>query len=454
MVENTKIKRLAELNEKALRDTLLAPLLARMGYKGVTVYHGPQERGKDIVCFSEDQLGEREYLAVVAKVVDLSGSVSCADGLPEVLHQVEQCFNVPYEELFGVTRVSIHRVWVVTSKRIIPGAQESIFEKLRKTNLDKVTRFIPGERLVGLIDGYYPAFWDAALEPADILREQKGRLLHFCRRLLVGLGGNESDIDQTLNQVVNGYTVPPVIVPATREITTLSPYKVEIDTISEPYSHGFAVYGCGSVRNAFFKTRESLYNAMQDLEEVIWHYEDVMKKTDPKDFVREFNKSLGKDHPFNRATWGCAGEAMSWIGNLEQGIDELEDLKARLQGAGKLEWATALVDSVSKLGPEITSFLEHLEKETFSLYWRIEKEKSTNPSLTLFLNEPSEDEHITIKTDHTKVVSKRNRWGGFSGQQTIAKDVEEAIQFELWSYFNKLVPPKDGETWPPGTLSG
>ena len=80
MAESTKLKRLAELSEKALRDTVLAPLLARMGYKGVTVYHGPQERGKDIVCYREDELGEREYQAVVAKAVDLSGSVSSADG--------------------------------------------------------------------------------------------------------------------------------------------------------------------------------------------------------------------------------------------------------------------------------------------------------------------------------------------------------------------------------------
>jgi len=453
MAESTKLKRLAELSEKALRDTVLGPLLARMGYKGVTAYHGPQERGKDIICYREDELGEREYQAVVAKAVDLSGSVSSADGLPEVLHQVEQCFNVPYEELFGVTRVSMHRVWVVTSKKIIPGAQESIFEKLRKTNLDKVTRFISGERLVELIDQYYPAFWDAALEPVDIVREQKGRLLHFCRQLLVGFGGNERDIDETLNQVVHGFSVPPVVVPATRELTSLSPYKAEIDTISEPFSHGFGVYACGAVRNAFFRTRESLYNAMRDLEEVIWHYEDVMKKTDPKEFVREFNESLGKDYPFDRATWGSAGDAVSWIGYLEQGIDELEDLKARLKEANKLEWATTLVDSVSKLEPDITSFLEHLEKENFSLYWRIEGENSATPSVRLFLHEPPKDKQTTFKTDHTKAVSEKSRWGGSQKRPASARDVMEAVQMELWYHFNRLVPPKDGKTWPPGTLS-
>lgn len=79
-------------------------------------------------------LGQPEYLAVVAKAVDLSGSVSSPKGLREVGHQVLQCFDNPYEDLFGMTRVSIDRVWIVTSKRILSGAETSIFSSLEKNN--------------------------------------------------------------------------------------------------------------------------------------------------------------------------------------------------------------------------------------------------------------------------------------------------------------------------------
>jgi hypothetical protein len=71
----------------------------------------------------------------------------------------------------------------------------------------------------------------------------------------------------------------------------------------------------------------------------------------------------------------------------------------------------------------------------------------------LFLDEPSKDKETTFKTDHTKAISERGRWGGSQKRPATARDVMEAVQMELWYHFNKLVPPKDGRTWPPGTLS-
>jgi hypothetical protein len=51
MDPNSKIARLREQDEKSLREDILVPLLTRMGYKAVTIYHGQRERGKDIICF-------------------------------------------------------------------------------------------------------------------------------------------------------------------------------------------------------------------------------------------------------------------------------------------------------------------------------------------------------------------------------------------------------------------
>ena len=135
MADPEKLKKLSELDEKGLREDVLLPLLTRLGCKAPTIYHGPQERGKDIITYSHDLLGQREYIAVVAKAVDLSGSVSSSKGLREVLHQVQQCFDIPYEDLFGMTKVSIDRVWIVTSKRILPSAETSIYSTLEKNNL-------------------------------------------------------------------------------------------------------------------------------------------------------------------------------------------------------------------------------------------------------------------------------------------------------------------------------
>ena len=81
MADLEQLKKLNELDEKGLREDVLLPLLTRLGCKPPTIYHGPQERGKDIITYTHDLLGQREYLAVVAKAVDLSGSVSSSKGL-------------------------------------------------------------------------------------------------------------------------------------------------------------------------------------------------------------------------------------------------------------------------------------------------------------------------------------------------------------------------------------
>ena len=205
MAEPEKLKKLSELNEKSLRENVLRPLLTRLGCKAPTIYHGPQERGKDIITYRYDVFGQREHIAVVAKTVDLSGNVSSPSGLSAVLNQVQQCFDIPYEDLFGMTKVSIDRVWIVTSKRILPGAESSVYSTLEKNNLNKLIRFISGEQLANLIDEKYPEFWDDSLEPADVLKEQKARLARFCQDLLSALGGDQSEIKATINEVLHSH---------------------------------------------------------------------------------------------------------------------------------------------------------------------------------------------------------------------------------------------------------
>src|SRR4051812_5052682 len=102
-----------------------------MGFRGASEYHGGGGRGKDIVSFTIDKLGQRRYLGVVAKIGDLTGSVSSSSGLSEVLYQTEQCFNEEYHDLFGMRALTMDEVWIVTTGRVVPGAAESVFGKLK-----------------------------------------------------------------------------------------------------------------------------------------------------------------------------------------------------------------------------------------------------------------------------------------------------------------------------------
>lgn len=394
---------LLRLDEKALRESVLVPLLTKMGFKAVTIYHGPRERGKDIICFDFDRLGNREYFAVVAKVTDLDGSVSSSNNLREAVYQVEQCFDIPYQDLFGMMRVAIDRVWVVTSGRIKSRAEESVYSHLEKQNLSKVVRFIAGPQLLQLIDEHYPEYWNLSLEPIHVVREQKSRLIRFCRQILQRLGGSQSDIDITMNQVINSHYPPIVPSAPDKTLTRLSPYSVEIDSIASVYAHDFFVPGYGSIRSRFFKAKQTLYYAMFDVDEIMSHYEEVIKQTDPKQFLSTFEEKLSEDYPFWKASSGSAHDVKRELEYLDEAMKDIDELQDNLRRMGKLDWAVSLVDSVRTLEPEVASFLNHVDSETFSLCWRIEEDNG-RARLRLLYEPDNSAPHNTFLTEHKKQV--------------------------------------------------
>jgi tetratricopeptide (TPR) repeat protein len=434
MDPNPKISRLRNLDEQALRETVLVPLLMRMGLKAVMIYHGPRERGKDIICFDLDRLGRREYMAVVAKVTDLDGSVSSSNSLMQVVLQIEQCFDVPYEDLFGMTRITMDRVWVVTSGRILSGAENSVYDHLSKRNLSKVVRFISGEHLVPLIDEHYPTYWHDSLEPVDVVREQKSRLVQFLRRLLVALGGSQPEVEVTINQLINSHFPPTVTIPPDKSLSRLSSYAVEIESIDSDYAHEFFTGECGSVQKGFFKAKEAIYYAMFDVDNSVYEYEKVIKTTNPKDLVAGFHDNLTGNYPFAYERYGASGDAKRAIEYLEYALEDIDELQENLRKVGKLEWAGALVDSVAQLNGDIGSFIDHLDQPEFTLYWKIE-EPEGNPYLRLLYEGSPASADSTFATQHTREVDVSS-WRQTRTRLITVNDVTQQAQAKIRDYLD------------------
>ncbi len=354
------------------------------------------------------------------------------------MHQVEQCFDIPYEDLFGMTKVSIDRVWIVTSKRILSGAETSIFASLTKNNLAKLIRCISGEQLVDLIDEKYPAFWDDSLEPVDVLREQKARLARFCQDLLGALGGKQSEIIATINQVLHSYVPPTIAIPPDRTLTRLAPYRIDVDSISEPYAYEFKL-SCGSIREAFVEAKQKLYYAMFDVDDVMENYEEAIDETDPKEFVDTFRETLRQDYPFFQSYGQRALDADRAIEYLDDGLREFMELQKGLKAAGRWEWAVELVNSVSALEPDIWSFLQHLEKEEFTLYWSVGDVRST-PVIRVEYKEP-ETTDVTFITKHARNVAPS---GETDAQPVTAQDITSEVQRKITEYLWSLVRKTTG----------
>ena len=249
MDKTDKVGHLRALNEQTFRLELLIPLLGRMGLRAASEYHGTREHGKDIVCFDIDRLGRRRHLAIVAKTSDLTGSVSSSAGLQEALRQAEQCFNENYHDLFGMSRLTMDEVWIVTTGRVIPGAADSVFGKLEKTNLAKLTRIVSGEHLVELLDEHFPTYWNSAAESSEQVRAQRDRILAFLRNVLRKLGIASNQEAELLNTLLHSAWLPSVwtLADDAGSIVRASSYALTLAASSSRYPKGIASFECGDL---------------------------------------------------------------------------------------------------------------------------------------------------------------------------------------------------------------
>lgn len=137
-----KLDKIAELSEDQLRKEVLIPLLSSLGFKGVREYHGSRERGKDIICYSLDNLGNREYMAVVVKTSKIHGSVGKEGSIANVvLIQVQQALNEPYVDVYDIQRLTASKCLVVTSNKIVSACMEDIFGTLKSQQLHRALSF-------------------------------------------------------------------------------------------------------------------------------------------------------------------------------------------------------------------------------------------------------------------------------------------------------------------------
>lgn len=145
------------MDEIALQKYVLQPLLGAMGFQDISISHGPNEKGKDIVCWRKDELGCRRNLALVVKAVRLTGQAKMAKGaLGEVFTQVQQCFsNLFIDPLTGETQ-QIHQCWVVSNQSITKEAVEQLNALLKAPGYSRNVSFIDGEKLLGLLEEYVP----------------------------------------------------------------------------------------------------------------------------------------------------------------------------------------------------------------------------------------------------------------------------------------------------------
>lgn len=366
---------LKQLNEQQFRQDVIIPLLSKMGYLAPTEYHGPNERGKDIICFEYDRLNEQRFLSVVAKTDDLTGNAATSAGLMTVVNQVQQAFDCPYENLYNMRQVFINEVWIMTTGRIISGAQDSVINSLRKHNLDKQIRIIGDDRLIELIDKHFSTYWNSSSETKESVIIQRDRLLAFIEKLLAANNVEKYTIESVKSMILNSSYEPWIINNAEGlHIGQVSAYSMELEKIDPLYDDYIVSKSYGLTSEILNEAKRNLRASFYDIEEVIGNADRISKMTDPSEFVEEADSYLVREDPFHKG-WGRAGDFVRTINYMEEGLAELKDFKSFLEKKQKLDWVKSLSKSIATLHGEIESILNNNKEDEIIFNFSIDEDK-------------------------------------------------------------------------------
>lgn len=369
---------LNNLKEKEFRQDLIIPLLSKMGYIAPIEYHGTAERGKDIICIDYDRLNEQRFLAIVAKTGDLTGNVATDLGLMTIVNQVQQAFNNPYEDLFNMRQVFINEVWIMTNGKIVSGAQDSVMDTLRKSNLDKQIRIIGDDRLIQLIDRHFSTYWNSNSETKESVIIQRDRLISFIESLLSANNIDKLTIDSVKSSILYSSFTPRISKNIEGlHIASVSPYSVELAKIDAEFDDYIVSRTYGITNQLFQEAKKNLRYSFFDIDEIIEHADKISKLTDPWEFVVQTQNKLEGDYPFHQP-YGSASKFIEKISYLEEGLTELKVFKAFLRHKGKLEWTKELSNSITKLLPEIEKIIDNNKEDTLLINFVINDDKYVN----------------------------------------------------------------------------
>ncbi len=437
MDPSAKVATIRTLSEKELRRDLFIPLLVRMGFKSAVEYHGPREHGKDIICFDIDRLGQRRYLAIVAKVGDLTGSVSSNSGLSEAVTQAEQCFNEDYHDLFGMRTITMDEVWIVTTGRVISGAADSVMGRLKKTNLAKLVRILSGEQLVDLIDAHYASYWNEAAEPADLVRGERDRLQVFVRMLLRKLGATEDGVSGVLSQIHNSSFLLPtvdVINPAHWSVRYASSYSVTLEEGSGDYIKGLFSEACGPLHEALLEAKETLRFDLRDVEETLEAATEALSTPDPWTFVHTFNDRLSDEHPFHRSMFAKSPRTVEY---LADGLRDIDDFLERLDKAGNREDVLVAIKQIEAMESRVSEYLTGVDSDEFQLFWVLSMALGAWSIRLAYDDRHEKGEHV-LSTTHRRLVDNYRRWGPKERPIT-ARDVIRSAQAALRTFIDTTI---------------
>ncbi len=150
------LTQLAALDEHTLQGTVIAPLLAALGFDNITQWCGARERGSDLVATRADEFGRAQLYAIQVKRQALTGKAGTTNSLGRVLDQLGQTLTEHVLDPVTKQHRRPDRCVFFTPLLVSPRAEEDFNERLLQLR-GRGIEMVDGPRLVQLLLRHTPA---------------------------------------------------------------------------------------------------------------------------------------------------------------------------------------------------------------------------------------------------------------------------------------------------------
>jgi hypothetical protein len=228
--------------------TLLSELLPEMSFKDVHITHergNKSEQGKDLICSQEDTIEDKkDWIAFVVKKGIVAGKSTV---IQDIIAQTKDCFEYEYKNVIQGLRFRVNKVKVVTNAHFSNEAERNIREsnKFDNANID----FWDEEKLIKLIDKYYPQYWVQGSKKYKKYVEKFDEIIRV-ESLSKTIGVNDKKIKKILDCAIE-----PKILERVENADGAFQWKPKtVNSIVKLFNNSIIIGEPGSGKTTFFKT--------------------------------------------------------------------------------------------------------------------------------------------------------------------------------------------------------
>jgi len=151
-----------EIPENKLTQTVIIPVLEKIGYLKVEFYGGQDEEGKDILCWTQDNFGDLELTVAQVKHFKFTNKASDSKSFQTVVNQLSVCFSKEVQYSDNTIHIPA-KALLISSKEIDSKNLKSRFSVYPSLNINQI-KIVDGLRLSELILAKCPSIASKILD--------------------------------------------------------------------------------------------------------------------------------------------------------------------------------------------------------------------------------------------------------------------------------------------------